>query len=89
MLDGKISDLNNSPSSPFGGSITAALFLKRFVANTKAWAHFDVYAWNPKPRAYGPEGGEIPAARALFALIEERFGQGQSPAPKRRKAARP
>jgi leucyl aminopeptidase len=73
MLEGKISDLNNSPAGPFAGSITAALFLKRFVAKTKAWAHFDVYAWNPKPRAYGPEGGEAPVARALFALLEERF----------------
>jgi leucyl aminopeptidase len=75
MLDGKISDLNNSPSSPFAGSITAALFLKRFVAKTKTWAHFDVYAWSPKPRAYGPEGGEIQAARALFALLEARYGR--------------
>jgi leucyl aminopeptidase len=75
MLDGKISDLNNSPSSPFAGSITAALFLKRFVAKTKSWAHFDVYAWSPKPRAYGPEGGEIQAARALFALLEARYGR--------------
>jgi leucyl aminopeptidase len=74
MIDGKIADITNSPSSPFAGSITAALFLKRFVAKTKAWAHFDVYAWNPKPRAHGPEGGETQAARALFALIEERFG---------------
>jgi leucyl aminopeptidase len=73
MLEGKISDLNNSPGSPFAGSITAALFLKRFVAKTKVWAHFDVYAWNPKPRAYGPEGGEAPVARALYALLEERF----------------
>jgi leucyl aminopeptidase len=82
MLDGKISDLNNSPSSPFAGSITAALFLQRFVAKTAAWAHFDVYAWNPKPRAYGPEGGEIQAARALFALLEQRFGVAADRAPK-------
>jgi leucyl aminopeptidase len=82
MLDGKISDLNNAPSSPFAGSITAALFLKRFVAKTKAWAHFDVYAWSPKPRAYGPEGGEIQAARALFALLEARYGRRKAPAAK-------
>jgi len=74
MLDGKIADLTNSPSSSFAGSITAALFLKRFVGKTTAWAHFDVYAWNPKPRSHGPEGGEVQSARALFALIEERFG---------------
>ena len=75
MLDGKIADLNNAPSGPFAGSITAALFLKRFVAKTASWAHFDVYAWNPKPRPHGPEGGEVQAARALFALLEERCGK--------------
>jgi leucyl aminopeptidase len=78
MIEGKIADLTNSPSSSFAGSITAALFLKRFVAKTAAWAHFDVYAWNPKPRPQGPEGGEVQAARALFALIEERFGRAPS-----------
>jgi leucyl aminopeptidase len=73
MVAGKIADLTNSPGSPFAGSITAALFLQRFVVNTKAWAHFDIYAWNPAARAHGPEGGEVQAARALFELVEERF----------------
>ena len=63
-----------SPASPFAGSITAALFLQRFVGNAKAWAHFDIYAWNPAARARRPEGGEVQAARALFALLGERFG---------------
>jgi leucyl aminopeptidase len=74
LVAGKIADLTNSPGSPFAGSITAALFLQRFVANTKAWAHFDIYAWNPSARAHGPEGGEVQAARALFALVSEKFG---------------
>jgi leucyl aminopeptidase len=73
MTDGKISDLTNSPGSPFAGSITAALFLRRFVEKAKSWAHFDIYAWSPKARSYGPEGGEVQAARALFNLLEERF----------------
>ena len=66
-------DLNNAPGSPFAGSITAALFLRRFVEGAKSWAHFDVYAWNPKPRAHGPQGGEIQSARALFDLLRKRF----------------
>ena len=33
------------------GSITAALFLSRFVENTASWMHCDVYAWNIKSRA--------------------------------------
>ena len=74
LVAGKIADLTNSPGSPFAGSITAALFLRRFVGASKAWAHFDIYAWNPSARPHGPEGGEVQAARALFALLEERFG---------------
>ena len=73
MLDSPAADLNNAPGGPFAGSITAALFLKRFAEDAKAWAHFDVYAWNPKPRASGPQGGEIQAARALHALLAARY----------------
>ena len=73
MLDSPAADLNNAPGSPFAGSITAALFLRRFVEGAKSWAHFDVYGWNPKPRAIGPQGGEIQAARALHALLTARF----------------
>jgi leucyl aminopeptidase len=73
MIEGTVADISNSGSGAgMAGSITAALFLRRFVEKAKAWAHFDVYAWNPKPRAHGPMGGEIQAARALFDLICER-----------------
>jgi leucyl aminopeptidase len=75
MIAGKIADLTNAPASSFAGSITAALFLRRFVTNASAWAHFDIYAWNPTARAHGPEGGDVQGARALFALIGERFGR--------------
>jgi leucyl aminopeptidase len=74
MIDGTVGDVSNSGTGAgMAGSITAALFLRRFVEKAKAWAHFDVYAWNPKPRAHGPAGGEIQAARALFELLSERY----------------
>ncbi|HXT07082.1 MAG TPA: leucyl aminopeptidase family protein [Roseiarcus sp.] len=76
MLDSPAADLNNAPSGGFAGSITAALFLRRFAAGAKCWAHFDVYAWNPKARATGPQGGEIQSARALHALLWARYGGG-------------
>ncbi|MDE2579510.1 MAG: leucyl aminopeptidase family protein [Hyphomicrobiales bacterium] len=71
-LKGKIADLNNIAGSPFAGAIVAALFLKRFVTRTKAWAHFDIYGWNPASRPGRPEGGEVQAARLVYALVEQR-----------------
>ena len=74
LLESKTADLNNVSGGAFAGSITAALFLRRFAASAKSWAHFDIYAWNAKARAHGPLGGEIQAARALFSLLAARYG---------------
>jgi leucyl aminopeptidase len=74
MIEGTVGDVSNSGTGGgMAGSITAALFLRRFVEKARSWAHFDVYAWNPKPRAHGPAGGEIQAARALFDLLCQRY----------------
>ena len=75
QIDGKLSDLNSAPGGGFAGSITAALFLRRFVTHTKAWAHFDIYGWTPQARPGRPEGGEPQAARLVFALVAERCGR--------------
>ena len=74
MLDSKVADLNNVSSGAFAGSVTAALFLNRFVERATAWAHFDVYGWTPSAKPARPEGGECQAARALYALLKERYG---------------
>jgi len=73
LLESKIADINNVGGS-FAGSITAALFLNRFVAAAKAWAHFDIYAWTPSAKPARPDGGECQVARALYALLKERYG---------------
>ncbi|MFE0013585.1 leucyl aminopeptidase family protein [Mesorhizobium sp. NPDC059054] len=73
-LSSKIADMNNVTADSFAGSITAALFLKRFVEKTTGWAHFDIFAWNPAERPYGPAGGEAQAIRALEQVIIGRFG---------------
>jgi len=72
LLDSKVADINNAPSSGFGGAITAALYLQEFVADEVPWAHFDMMAWNSSSRPGRPEGGEAQAARAIFATIEQR-----------------
>jgi leucyl aminopeptidase len=73
-LASKIADTNNVTTDSFAGSITAALFLKRFVENTDAWAPFDIFAWNPSDRAHGPAGGEAQGIRALERVISRRYG---------------
>jgi leucyl aminopeptidase len=74
LLDSKVADINNVSSVSFGGSITAALFLRRFVTQAKAWLHCDIYAWNQTTRPGRPEGAECQAARALYALLVSRYG---------------
>ncbi|HEX5282160.1 MAG TPA: leucyl aminopeptidase family protein, partial [Micropepsaceae bacterium] len=49
-IDSNIADVNNAPDYPLAGAITAALFLDRFVGNTKCWAHFDIPAWVDRPK---------------------------------------
>jgi len=73
-LGSRIADLNNVSSTPFAGSIVAALFLRRFVTRTPAWLHVDLYAWNPKERPGRPAGAEAQCVRALYRLIRSRFG---------------
>lgn len=72
-LSSRIADLNNVTTDGFAGSITAALFLRRFVEKTQGWAHFDIFAWNPADRPHGPAGGEAQGIRALERLIASRY----------------
>jgi leucyl aminopeptidase len=73
MLDSKVADLNNIATGGFAGSIICALFLKRFVSAAKSWLHFDIYAWTPSAKPARPDGGECQIARALYALLKERY----------------
>ncbi|MGA7541042.1 MAG: leucyl aminopeptidase family protein [Steroidobacteraceae bacterium] len=72
-LASKVADLGNVASTPFAGSIIAALFLKRFVTETPNWLHLDLYAWNGKERPGRPVGAEAQCVRSLFELIRSRY----------------
>ena len=74
MLKGTVGDVNHISNGPFAGSITAALFLKRFVKNAARYAHFDIYGWTPESKPGKPKGGEPQAARALFETLKKRHG---------------
>ena len=68
MLNSPIADMKNAGGG-FAGSVTAALFLERFVKDMP-WMHFDVYGWNPTGRASHPAGGDMYAVRGLFAWLK-------------------
>lgn len=74
-LDSKVADINhiNTTGGGFAGSITAALFLSRFVEKAASWVHFDIYGWTPIERPGRPAGGEAQGIRCLFDLIADRY----------------
>lgn len=78
-LDSDIADLKNDPDGwAQAGATTAALFLQRFAPSGDdigPWAHFDVFAWNPKSRPGYPVGAEVQAIRAAFAMLRARFAR--------------
>lgn len=76
-LESPIADLNNSPSYNLAGAITAALFLNRFVTKTKHWVHLDIPAWNDRPRPGRKTGAEVNSARAIYALLAERYARAR------------
>ncbi|ABS61865.1 Leucyl aminopeptidase [Parvibaculum lavamentivorans DS-1] len=73
-LESKVADVNHVSDGPFAGSITAALFLRRFVEKAATHVHFDIYGWAPKPRPGRPVGGEAQGIRALYHLLQRRYG---------------
>ena len=74
MIEPGIADLDNAPSGGFAGSITAALFLRRFVENTPNYVHFDIYGWQPSPAPARPKGGTGQGARAILAALPALLG---------------
>jgi leucyl aminopeptidase len=72
-LDSDVAEIKNDPDAwAQAGSVTAALFLQRF-APPGPWAHFDIFAWNPKGRPGYPAGAEAQTIRGLYALLKARF----------------
>ena len=74
LIEPGIADLDNAPSGGMAGSVTAALFLRRFVERAGAFAHLDVYGWTPKAKPGRPKGGEAQGLRAAYEVISARLG---------------
>ncbi len=70
LIEPGIADLDNAPSGGFAGSITAALFLRRFVGNSR-YMHFDIYAWQRSKEPGRSKGGLGQGPRALLTALPE------------------
>jgi leucyl aminopeptidase len=75
MIEPTIADLDNAPKGVFAGSITAALFLRRFVPDPARYIHFDIYGWNPTGVPGRPQGGTLQGPRAVFQTLKDILSQ--------------
>lgn len=74
-MSSPFADFKNSGGS-FGGAITAALFLQKFVKGKK-WAHLDIYAWADKAQgALQASGGSGQPVQCLIEFLKERTKKG-------------
>lgn len=74
LIEPAIADLDNAPGGGMAGSITAALFLRRFVTATPRFAHFDIYGWQPTAAPARPKGAVQQGARAILAALPQVLG---------------
>ena len=72
-LDSDIADISSTGKGR-AGATNAALFLQEFIEKKTEWIHMDIYAWEQNGKAGRPKGGADTAMRAIFAILEERYG---------------
>lgn len=73
LLSSRIADVNNAATGGHAGSVTAALFLHRFVSQARAWVHLDIFGWAPEGRPGRPAGATDQAIRVLYQAIRQRY----------------
>lgn len=73
MLKSDVADIANCGPGPFGGAITAALYLLEFLPEDVDWCHFDIMAYNNRKLPGRPVGGEAFGIRAVFDYLNDRF----------------
>lgn len=71
-LDSQVADIKNITSQPYGGTLTAGLFLRDFVGEGIPWAHIDIAgpAYLQEPDGEQPKGATGFGVRTLLALLE-------------------
>ncbi len=73
VIEPGIADLDNAPGFGFAGSITAALFLRRFADHPR-YMHFDIYGHSPTEAPARPKGGVGQGARAILNALPQMLG---------------
>lgn len=73
MIEPGIADLDNAPDGGFAGSVTAALFLRRFVSGPR-YMQFDIYGHCPRDLPARPKGGAGQGARAILQALPAMLG---------------
>ncbi|MBC7738261.1 MAG: leucyl aminopeptidase family protein, partial [Candidatus Saccharibacteria bacterium] len=73
VIEPGIADLDNAPGFGFAGSVTAALFLRRFVEGPR-YLHFDIYGHTPADLPARPKGGVGQGARAVLGALPAILG---------------
>ncbi|AEG49269.1 cytosol aminopeptidase [Sphingobium chlorophenolicum L-1] len=76
LIDSPIADMKNI-GPRYGGSITAAQFIKRFVDEGVKWAHLDIagMVWADKPGATWDKGATGYGVRLLDRYVADKFEQ--------------
>jgi len=73
LFNSTLADMTNCSAGPFGGAITAALYLQRFVDPEIDWVHFDIMAFNVRALPGRPLGGEAFGIRAVFDYLQTKY----------------
>jgi leucyl aminopeptidase len=74
-LKSNVADISNIANTPYGGAITAGIFLDNFIeeANKEKWAHIDIAGPAYVEHAWGenPAGGSGAGVRMMVRLLEK------------------
>jgi len=70
MNNSEVADISNISSSPYGGTLTAALFLREFIGDT-SWAHLDIAgaAFSDKSTDISPKGATGHGVRTMLNYL--------------------
>jgi len=75
LIDSKFADMKNTGGSRWGGAITAAQFIKRFVDDKTPWAHLDIAGtgFDSRQNDINKSWGSCWGVRLLNQLVADHY----------------